>query len=108
MSYMTNEELRNIARDNGIKNPRKYTKHELAIKLGYDPEIVCPVNKIQYLAIPPRKICILYLDTDEKVDVRSIHQCSNLLKKNPGSIHYSLKHGGMLKTDHGLVQLCYA
>ncbi len=109
MFYKNKEELREIARYSyGIKNPRKFAKRDLAIELGYNPELVCPVNKMKNLKIPPRKICIFYHDTNETVYVRSIHQCSKILKKNPGSIHYCLKHGRSLKTEDGLVKLCYA
>ena len=99
---MTLEELRKMASEKKIKKYIKLSKVELVKALNLDETLVCKPSKV-------KEVLITNSDTKEILRCKSMYQCSKLLSKNIGSIHYYCKHGSeFTDKDGNKIRLSFA
>jgi len=85
MVFMTYQEIRKMAVKNNIKNANKISKKDLVKALNLDEGVLYkPTGK---------EVFVINVDTQVRVKCKSIYQCSKLLGKRPGSVHYFLNCG---------------
>ena len=101
-SYMTLEELRKMAVGKKIKYYMKLSKTELVKALNLDEKLVCKPSNV-------KKVLVTNVETQVATRCKSITQCSKMLKKNIGSVHYYLKCGNeFMDKDGNKVKLSFA
>ena len=84
--FLTYQEMRRMAVSKKIKNSSKLSKSELAKALNLDEELYNrPSNA--------KEVLITNVDTQVTTKCKSIYQCSKLVGKSCGSIHYFVNCG---------------
>ena len=102
VTYMTFQELRKMAVGKKIKNAHKFSKVELAKALNLDEEVYNrPSNA--------REVLITNVDTQVVTKCKSIYQCSKVVGKKYGSVHYFVNCGNeFVDKDGNKVRLSFA
>ena len=100
--FLTYQEMRRMAVSKKIKNPNKLSKEELAKALNLDEEVYKrPSNA--------REVLITNVDTQVVTKCKSIYQCSKVVGKSPGSVHYFVNCGNaFVDKDGNNVRLSFA
>ena len=84
-TFMTYQEIRKMAVGKKIKNAQKLSKAELAKVLNLDEGVLYkPTGK---------EVLIINVDTQVVTKCKSIYQCSKLVGKKYGSVHYFVNCG---------------
>ena len=81
---ITLRELQKMAVGKKIKYYMKLSKTELVKALNLDERLVCKPKNV-------KEVLITNVETQVVIRCKSIYQCSKLLEKNSGSVHYYLK-----------------
>ena len=99
---LTLKEIRKMAVGKKIKNAHKLSKEELAKALNLDEEVYKrPSNA--------REVFITNVDTQVVTKCKSIYQCSKVVGKRSGSVHYFVNCGNeFLDKDGNKVRLSFA
>ena len=99
---LTLKEIRKMAVGKKIKNAQKLSKEELAKALNLDEEVYKrPSNA--------REVLITNVDTQVVTKCKSIYQCSKMLGKRSGSVHYFAICGNeFVNKDGNKVRLSFA
>ena len=102
VTYMTFQELRKMAVGKKIKNAHKFSRIELVKVLNLDEEVYKrPSNA--------REVFITNVDTQVVTKCKSIYQCSKVLDKRYGSVHYFINCGNaFVDKDGNKVRLSFA
>ena len=100
-TFMTYQELRKMAVGKKIKNAQKLSKIELAKVLNLDEGVLYkPTGK---------EVLIINVDTQVVTKCKSIYQCSKVLGKRYGSVHYFVNCGNeFVDKDGNKVRLSFA
>ena len=102
VTYMTFQELRKMAVGKKIKNAHKFSKAELVKMLNLGEEVH---NKPSNA----REVLITNVDTQVVTKCKSIYQCSKVLGKRYGSVHYFVNCGNaFVDKDGNKVRLSFA
>ena len=101
VTFMTYQEMRRMAVREKIKNIKKLSKEELAKELNLDEGVVYkPTGK---------EVLITNVDTQVITKCKSIYQCSKVLGKRYGSVHYFINCGNaFVDKDGNKVRLSFA
>ena len=91
---LTLQEIRKMAVGKKIKNWGKLSKEELAKELNLD-------EKLYKRPSNAREVLITNVDTQVVTKCQSIYQCSKLLSKRFGSIHYFATCGNEFVDKNG-------
>ena len=92
-TFMTYQEIRKMAVGKKIKNAQKLSKIELAKVLNLDEGVLYkPTGK---------EVLITNVDTQVVTKCKSIYQCSKVLGKKYGSIHYYVNCGNEFVDKNG-------
>ena len=99
---LTLKEIRKMAVEKNIKFPNKLSKAELVKMLNLDEEVYKkPSNAMEVL--------ITNVDTQVVTKCKSIYQCSKVLGKRYGSVHYFVNCGNaFVDKDGNKVRLSFA
>ena len=99
--FLTLREIRKMAVGKNIKYSNKLSKEELAKALNLDEEVLYkPTGK---------EVLITNVDTQVATKCKSMHQCSKVVGKNPGSVHYFVNCGHAFVDKNGnKVRLSFA
>ena len=99
---LTLTEIRKMAVGKKIKNAQKLSKEELAKELNLDEEVYKrPSNA--------REVLITNVDTQVVTKCKSIYQCSKVVGKSSGSVHYFVNCGNeFVDKDGNKVRLSFA
>ena len=101
-TYMTLQELRQIAIVKKIKYYYKLSKIDLVKALNLD-------ERVLYKPTNAREVLITNVDTQVVTKYKSIYQCSKALDKNYGLVYYYLKCGNeFVDKDGNKVRLSFA
>ena len=101
-TYITLQELRKLAVGKKIKYSQKLSKTELVKALNLDERLVCKPSNA-------KEVLITNADTQVVTKCKSIYQCSKLLKKNAGLVHYYIKcENEFVDNDGNKVRLSFA
>ena len=85
-----------------IKYYMKLSKTELVKALNLDERLVCKPSNV-------KEVLITNVETQVATRCKSIYQCSKLLKKNAGLVHYYIKCGNEFTNEDGnKVRLSFA
>ena len=97
---MTYQEIRKMAVGKNIKNAQKLSKIELAKVLNLDEGVLYkPTGK---------EVLIINVDTQVVTKCKSIYQCSKLVGKKYGSVHYYVNCGNeFVDKDGNKVRLSF-
>ena len=99
---MTLRELQKMAVGKKIKYYMKLSKTELVKELNLDEKLVCKPKNVN-------EVLITNVKTQVVTRCKSIYQCSKLLEKNPGSVHYYITCGNeFVDKDGNKVRLSLA
>ena len=100
-TFMTYQEMRRMAVSKKIKNAEKLSKIELAKVLNLDEGVLYkPTGK---------EVLITNVDTQVITKCKSIYQCSKVLGKRYGSVHYFVNCGhAFVDKDGNKVRLSFA
>ena len=100
--FLTLREIRKMAVGKKIKNAGKLSKAELAKELNLDEELYNrPSNA--------KEVLVTNVDTQLATKCKSIYQCSKVLGKRYGSIHYFVNCGNeFVDKDGNKVRLSFA
>ena len=100
-TFMTYQEIRKMAVGKKIKNAQKLSKIELAKVLNLDEGVLYkPTGK---------EVLIINVDTQVVTKCKSIYQCSKLVGKSYGSVHYYVNCGNeFVDKDGNKVRLSFA
>ena len=100
-TFMTYQEMRRMAVREKIKNIKKLSKKELAKELNLDEGVLYkPTGK---------EVLITNVDTQVITKCKSIYQCSKVLGKKYGSVHYFVNCGNeFVDKDGNKVRLSFA
>ena len=100
-TFMTYQEMRRMAVSKKIKNAEKLSKIELAKLLNLDEGVLYkPIGK---------EVLIINVDTQVVTKCKSIYQCSKVLGKRYGSVHYYVNCGNeFVDKDGNKVRLSFA
>jgi len=100
--FLTLREIRKMAVGKNIKYSNKLSKEELAKALNLDEEVYKKPSKA-------REVLITNVDTQVVKKCKSMHQCSKVVGKNPGSVHYFVNCGHVfVDKDGNKVRLSFA
>ena len=101
VTFMTYQEMRRMAVREKIKNIKKLSKKELAKELNLDEGVLYkPTGK---------EVLITNVDTQVITKCKSIYQCSKVLGKKYGSVHYFVNCGNeFVDKDGNKVRLSFA
>jgi len=92
-TFMTYQEMRRMAVSKKIKNAEKLSKIELAKLLNLDEGVLYkPIGK---------EVLIINVDTQVVTKCKSIYQCSKVLGKRYGSVHYFVNCGNAFVDKDG-------
>ena len=99
---LTLAEIRKMAVGKNIRFSNKLSKEELAKALNLDEEVYKrPSNA--------REVLITNVDTQVIIKCKSIYQCSKVLDKSSGLVHYFVNCGNeFLDKDGNKVRLSFA
>ena len=101
-TFMTFQELRKMAVGKKIKNAQKLSKIELAKVLNLDEGVL-------YKPKNGKEVLIINVDTQVVTKCKSIYQCSKVLGKKYGSVHYYVNRGNeFVDKDGNKVRLSFA
>ena len=102
VTYMTLQEIRKMAVGKKIKYSNKLSKVELAKALNLDEEVYNrPTNA--------REVLITNVETQVVTKCKSIYQCSKVLGKRYGSVHYYVNCGNeFVDKDGNRIRLSFA
>ena len=101
-TYMTLQELRKMAVGKKIKYSQKLSKIELVKELNLD-------ERLLYKPTNAKEVLIINVDTQVVTKCKSINQCSKVLEKNSGLVHYYIKCGNeFVDKDGNKVRLSFA
>ena len=99
---LTLKEIRKMAVGKKIKNAHKLSKAELAKELNLD-------EKVYKRPSNAREVFIINVDTQVVTKCKSIYQCSKVLDKRYGSVHYFVNCGNaFVDKDGNKVRLSFA
>ena len=100
-TFMTYQEIRKMAVGKNIKYANKLSKEELVKALNLDEGVLYkPTGK---------EVLIINVDTQVVTKCKSIYQCSKVLGKRYGSIHYFVNCGNeFVDKDGNKVRLSLA
>ena len=99
---LTLREIRKMAVGKKIKNAQKLSKAELAKELNLD-------EKVYKRPSNAREVLIFNVDTQVVTKCKSIYQCSKLVGKKYGSVHYYVNCGNeFVDKDGNKVRLTFA
>ena len=100
-TFMTYQEIRKMAVGKKIKNAQKLSKIELVKVLNLDEGVLYkPTGK---------EVLIINVDTEIATKCKSIYQCSKVLGKKYGSVHYYVNCGNeFVDKDGNKVRLSFA
>ena len=101
VTFMTYQEIRKMAVGKNIKYANKLSKEELVKALNLDEGVLYkPTGK---------EVLIINVDTQVVTKCKSIYQCSKVLGKRYGSIHYFVNCGNeFVDKDGNKVRLSLA
>ena len=93
VTFMTYQEIRKMAVGKNIKYANKLSKEELVKALNLDEGVLYkPTGK---------EVLIINVDTQVVTKCKSIYQCSKVLGKKYGSIHYYVNCGNEFVDKNG-------
>ena len=99
---LTLKEIRKMAVGKKIKNAQKLSKAELAKELNLD-------EKVYKRPSNAREVFITNVDTQVITKCKSIYQCSKVVGKSSGSVHYFVNCGNaFVDKDGNKVRLSFA
>ena len=100
-TFMTYQEIRKMAVSKKIKNAQKLSKIELAKVLNLDEGVLYkPTGK---------EVLITNVDTQVVTKCKSIYQCSKVVGKSSGLVHYFVNCGNAFVDKNGnKVRLSFA
>jgi len=100
-TFMTYQEIRKMAVEKNIRYANKLSKEELVKVLNLDEGVLYkPTGK---------EVLIINVDTQVVTKCKSIYQCSKVLGKRYGSIHYFVNCGNeFVDKDGNKVRLSFA
>ena len=99
---LTLGEIRKMAVGKNIRFSNKLSKEELAKELNLDEEVYKSPSKA-------REVLITNVDTQVATKCKSIYQCSKVLGKRFGSVHYFANCGNaFVDKDGNNVRLSFA
>ena len=100
-TFMTYQEIRKMAVEKNIRYANKLSKKELVKVLNLDEGVLYkPTGK---------EVLIINVDTQVVTKCKSIYQCSKVLGKRYGSIHYFVNCGNeFVDKDGNKVRLSFA
>jgi len=99
---LTLAEIRKMAVGKNIRFSKKLSKEELAKELNLNEEVYKRPSKA-------REVLITNIDTQDTTKCKSIYQCSKLLGKRYGSVHYFVNCGNaFVDKDGNKVRLSFA
>jgi len=100
-TFMTYQEIRKMAVEKNIRYANKLSKEELVKVLNLDEGVLYkPTGK---------EVLIINVDTQVVTKCKSIYQCSKVLGKRYGSIHYFVNCGNeFVDKDGNNVRLSFA
>ena len=99
---LTLEEIRKMAVGKNIRYANKLSKEELAKALNLD-------EKVYKRPSNAREVLITHVDTQVVTKCKSIYQCSKVLGKSSGLVHYFVNCGNaFVDKDGNKVRLSFA
>ena len=99
---LTLAEIRKMAVGKNIRFSNKLSKAELAKELNLDEKVYKRPSKA-------REVLIINVDTQVVTKCKSIYQCSKVVGKKYGSVHYFLNCGNVfVDKDGNKVRLSFA
>ena len=102
VTFMTFQEIRKMAVGKNIKYANKLSKEELVKALNLDEGVL-------YKPSNAREVLLTNVETQIVTKYKSIYQCSKLLGKRYGSIHYYVNCGNeFVDKDGNKVRLSFA
>ena len=93
-TFMTYQEIRKMAVGKKIKNAQKLSKIELVKLLNIDEGVL-------YKPSNAREVLITNVDTQVVIKCKSIYQCSKVVGKSPGLVHYFVNCGNAFLDKNG-------
>ena len=102
VTFMTFQEIRKMAVEKNIKYANKLSKEELVKALNLDEGVL-------YKPSNAREVLLTNVETQIVTKYKSIYQCSKVLGKRYGSIHYYVNCGNeFVDKDGNKVRLSFA
>jgi len=106
--FLTLAEIRKMAVGKNIRFSNKLSKAELAKELNLDEKVLYKPSDVSN-ASNAREVFITNVDTQVVTKCKSIYQCSKLVGKKYGSVHYFVNCGNaFVDKDGNKVRLSFA